>query len=341
MAAVPAVQAPEGEGPTAPFDFGAGKTDTDAILKQIEDVGYAVLRNLFAPEDIEAFLEARDWWFERPAAGGTPGYCKYDYPKKVVQSSLLGPASLRMILDERLIGMIERYSGSPVVVSESFTKLDRAVDYIYFPAHADYFEGYHPSEASRHVRLSAEQMSAPLGLSYVMYHHETHSGAFCFADGSHKLGAKLGGTLDDYPAAEREAVMANWSRLDGQAGDVVLFDPRGFHGQDQPSQVDRMVTITRYWRTDIFGRCQHRPMPVYVNDLAGLSARQLETLGLGAESLTPLDKDHHARFRLRRLPYRLATLVIEHAYDWDHLKRRLRPAYTKARGLLGSRSERD
>ena len=180
-------------------------------------------------------------------------------------------------------------------------------------------------------------MAGPLGLSYVMYHHDTASGAFCFAPGSHKLGAPLGGRLDSYPKAQREEVERSWTRLDGRAGDVVLFDPRGFHGQDQPSRADRMVTITRYWRTDIFGRRQHRPMPVYINDLEGFSPHQLSTLGVGAASLTPLVSDHHGRFRLRKLPYRLATMAIEHAYDLDHLKNRLRPTYVKLRGLLTGR----
>lgn len=339
MAAVSAVKAPERAGAPEIFDFAAGAPDAGAILAQLDALGYAVLRNLFAADDLAAFLAARERWFARPAAGGAPGYSKYDYPKKVVQTSLLGPAALRMILEPRLIGLIERYCGASVVVSESFTKLDRAVDYVYFPAHSDYFEGYLSSESSSRAPLTAEDMAGPLGLSYVMYHHDTASGAFCFAAGSHKQGARLGGMLDAYPEDERDAVLRGWTRIDGRAGDIVLFDPRGFHGQDQPSRADRHCTITRYWRIDVFGRVQHRPMPVYVNDLAGLTPGQLETLGLGAASLTPLEADHHGRFKLRRLSYRLATLAIEHAYDLDHLKRRLRPAYVKARALLGGKRE--
>ena len=218
-----------------PLDFATALADGDTILERIAESGFVVLRGVFAPQDFEAFLEARRWWFKNPAAGGTPGYCKFDYPKKVVQTSLLGAPALRMILDERLIDLIERYSGESVVVSESFTKLDRSVDYVYFPAHADYFQGYRSNPASGLDGLSAELMAEPLGLSHVVYHHDTSSGAFCYAAGSHKHGARLGGMLYDYPEEEQAQVLSSWTRVDGKAGDMVLFDPRGFHGQDQPS----------------------------------------------------------------------------------------------------------
>lgn len=332
-----AIMERQDHGAPGAIDFSGAEPDSEAILRQIEETGFVLLRNAFRPEDFEAFIESRRWWFKRPAAGGTPGYCKFDYPKQVVQTSLLGAAALRMILDERLIGLIERYSGGPVVVSESFTKLDRAVDYVYFPPHADYFEGYRSNPASDLEGLSPELMAGPLGLSFVMYHHDTSSGAFCYAAGTHKLGQRHGGMIYYYPEDEQERIMESWTRLDGRAGDVVLFDPRGFHGQDQPSHADRYVSITRYWRTDIFGRRQHRPMPVYVNDLAGFSERQLQTLGLGASSLMPLENDHHAGFKKRRLAYRLATALIDHAYDLDYVKQRLRPAYVKLRSWLGGR----
>ena len=337
MSTMATARAPEAVPDPVSFDFASAAPAAASILGQIEARGYAVLRNLFAPDHLAAFIESREWWFRHPAAGGVPGYCKFDYPKKVVQSSLLGAPSLRMMLDERLIDLIERYSGAPVVISESFTKLDQAVGYVYFPAHADYFQGYRSNPASGLEGLSAEQMAAPLGLSYVMYHHETSAGAFCYAAGSHLLGATQFGMISEQSQEMQAEVQRNWTRIDGQAGDVVLFDPRGIHGQDQPSHVDRYVTITRYWRTDIFGRRQHRPMPVYVNDLDGFNERQLETLGIGAASLMPLKADHHAGFRHRKLAYRLATAVVDHAYDLDYLKRRVRPAYVRLRSLLRGR----
>ncbi len=316
------------------FDFAADQIDDHELLRQLRDRGYAVLRNVFPREQLEGMFRAREWWFQAPAVGGAPGYCKFDFEKKVVQTSLLGKDSLQILLNERLLDIIELYTGHEVILSESFTKLDRGVDYVYFPTHTDYAPGYRPSSHYDEISLTREDMELPLGLSYALYHHDTTEGAFCFCAGSHKLYAFRGGMLTDYPKDEQAEIRSTWTRLDGRAGDMVLFDPRGFHGQDQPTTKSRIATISRFWRTDIFGRRQARPVPVYTMDLEGLTDRQLRVLGIGAQSLTPLQFDHHGGFRKRKRAYRLAINLIEHAYDIDHLKRRLQPLRSAAKRLL-------
>ncbi len=325
---------PETTAPGRIIDWGNGPRDLEAVAEEIRERGYAVLRNAFPTECLERMFASRDWWFRAPAAGGAPGYCKFDYEKRVVQTSLLGRDSLRILLDEDILDLIERYTGHEVVLSESFTKLDRSVDYVYFPPHSDYMPDYRPSSHFDKIRATAEDMKHPLGLSYVLYHHDTTAGAFCYCAGSHKLGAHRGCQVTDYPEDERRAIMSTWTRLDGRKGDIVVFDPRGFHGQDQPSAANRYVTISRFWRTDIFGYHQARPLPVYTMDLAGLSERQLSVLGIGAQSLTPLEFDHHAGFKKRRRAYAIVTKLIEHAYDLDYAKKRLQPLRSRLRRLL-------
>ena len=222
-----------------------------------------------------------------------------------------------------------------MILSESFTKLDRGVNYVYFPPHTDYAPGYRPSSFFDELRVSKEDMKQPLGLSYVLYHHDTSEGAFCYADGSHNLQAHRGGLLSDYSTEEQAEILKTWTRLDGKAGDLVLFDPRGFHGQDQPTTTSRYSTITRFWRTDVFGRRQARPVPVYTMDLEGLSPRQLRVLGIGASSLTPLEHDHHAGFKKQRRAYAIATKLIEHSYDLRYLRKRLAPLRSTVKRILG------
>ena len=57
-------------------------------------------------------------------------------------------------------------------------------------------------------------------------------------------------------------------RCDGQAGDLVLFDDRGFHGPDQPTNADRTVILLDYYRVDTLGRVQVS-MPIWSSDIAG------------------------------------------------------------------------
>ena len=138
----------------------------------------------------------------------------------------------------------------------------------------------------------------------------------------------------DYGPDEQDEIRKHWVRIDGQAGDLVLFDPRGFHGQDQPTCKSRFATVSRFWRTDVFGRRQVRPVPVYTMDLQGLTDRQLRTLGIGAPSLTPLEHDHHAGFKKRQLPYKLAVTLIEHSYDLRYLRRRVQPLRSAVKRML-------
>ena len=184
------------------------------ISEALRERGYVLLNNACPVDDFQAFLRSRDWWFKAPAVAGVPGYCKFDFEKKVVQTSLLGDASLRLLLNEMMLDLIESYVGHEVILSESFTKLDRGVNYVYFPPHTDYAPGYRPSSFFDELRVSKEDMKQPLGLSYVLYHHDTSEGAFCYADGSHNLQAHRGGLLSDYSTEEQAEILKTWTRSD-------------------------------------------------------------------------------------------------------------------------------
>ena len=59
-------------------------------------------------------------------------------------------------------------------------------------------------------------------------------GAFCYALGTHEFMAPLGPNLSAYPEPQQSEIREKIVRIEGRAGDVILFDDRGFHGPDQP-----------------------------------------------------------------------------------------------------------
>ena len=53
-----------------------------------------------------------------------------------------------------------------------------------------------------------------------------------------------GQKLKPYPKELKNKILENMYKCKGLAGDLVLFDDRGFHGPDQPSLKDRKVIIS-------------------------------------------------------------------------------------------------
>jgi len=166
-------------------------------------------------------------------------------------------------------------------------------------------------------------MQNVIGIGGALYLHDTSDGAFFFCDGTHKLMSPRGQDLRKYPKHERDDILARRVRCDGKKGDLVLFDDRGFHGPDQPSQTSRLVILLDYYRVATFGRTQVSPMPIWSTDLAKMNARQLRAAGAGAEYLVSPLENTQGRFARNPL-YGLIGKAIELSYVLQHWKANLR-----------------
>jgi len=308
------------------FDVSAGGF-ARAVSRSLDERGFAVLRGLFTPETVAEVMGSVRRFSQNPALAGVPGYCKVDHPKRLISPYSVGGAAVDMILDERVIDLIEDHMKSECVLAEANVKIDEGVGYVYFPMHADFSIGWRKGTNSD-FELTREQLEQPIGIGGAIYLEDTTEGAFCYCEGTHKMLAPRGPNIDTYPADERRAVLGKMVRIDGKAGDFVIFDDRGFHGPDQPSRARRTVILVDYYRVDTFGHTLVSPVAVWSSDIGRLSKKQLRVLGVGAGAMVEPDAYMSTRFR-RNPVYGVARLLVQNAYLWPHFKNKLRSKLTR------------
>ena len=300
------------------FDLGAQEYDRDAAIRMLDEQGFIVLRNAFQRESVAYTIEAVADYTRRPAVAGVPGYWKVDHPKKIFNPCLLGGPVFDLLLNEKVIELVETYMDSECVLAEANVKVDEPVGYEYFPLHSDFTIGWKKNPDAEEG-LTAENLADPVGVGAAIYLHDTTEGAFSYCVGTHKQLPLRGADLADYPPDERRRIEATKKRIDGKSGDLVLFDDRGFHGPDQPSGARRTVILLDYYRVKTFGFRQVSPMPIWSCDLTRLSPRQLRVFGAGADYMVAPEEYMGARFRRNRL-YGIVTRLIENAYLLTHFK---------------------
>ncbi len=311
----------------AVFDVKAPDFDRAAVRESLAKRGFAILRNLFDPQLVAESADRIRSFAENPAIAGVPGYIKVDHPKRMFSPFAVGGPLVDLVLNEQVIDLVEAHMNSECVLAEANVKIDEGVDYVYFDLHADFSVGWRKSAATDFV-LDDAGLDDPIGVGGALYLHDTQEGAFCYCEGSHLLKAPRGPDLADYPAAERDALLASKRRLEGQAGDFVLFDDRGFHGPDQPSRSQRTVILVDYYRVNTFGYTQVAPMPVWTSDLGRLSGKQMRVLGAGADHMVSPQDYMGTRFRRNRL-YPVIRFLVEHAYTLDHWKNKAKAVFQR------------
>jgi hypothetical protein len=295
------------------------------VRRALSERGFAVVRDLFSSEMMADLNERVDRMSRQPAIAGALGYAKVDHPKRLMSPYAIGGPAVDMILDERIITLVEAHMGSECVLAETNVKIDEPVGYTYFPMHADFSEGW--TKEKDGFGLTAEHLKDPIGIGGAIYLHDTTEGAFSYCEGTHVLMAPRGPDLDKYPDDERRDILARYVRIEGKTGDFVLFDDRGFHGPDQPSFSRRTVILVDYYRVATFGRKLVSPVAVWSTDLGRLSPKQLRVMGVGAGFMVPPERYMLTRFRRSRM-YDVTKFLIENAYLWSHMKSKVRERLT-------------
>ena len=306
------------------FDVTAGGFSWKAAEGHLREHGFIALRSMFPPEKTDYVVAAVNEVLKRPAMAGGVGFYQKDYAKKLYDPLLLGGPTVDLVVDERVLDLVDSYTGSECIVAEMNMKHDLGVNELYFPMHSDFSAGWTLGKSNPdNVTLTAEDMKRPIAVGAMVYLHNTKEGAFCYCAGTHHLGAPRGTDPSKYPDDERRRITEKLIRVEGQKGDLVLFDDRGFHGPEQPVPVSRTVLIFDYYNVAVFGRMTKTPFPVFLNDLGHLTPRQLRALGLGAGAMIPYSRYHTRKFsgsgHFRRL-----SRLLDLSFGADKWKRKLR-----------------
>jgi hypothetical protein len=316
------------------FDVRAENYSPAQVVVAMRRRGFAVLRNLFSEVQVDEIIAASEKILRRPETTGVPGYFKVDYPKKVAYSTTLNASALNVLLDDRIVDVLEQYMESPIILFETFLKHDLGSNYVYDPIHSDFEVGWYKSARGEAKPLTDEDMGLPLGVGTMFYMHDTTEGALGYCDGTHEWRTPLGKHVANYPTEDREILKNLFVRIDGRKGDLVLFDKRGFHAPAHPTRSPRTAIQAAYLRVKTFGRIQVTPLPVFTSDLGKFTQTQLDVLGCGASYLVPTNEYKHTRFK-KNLLYPLVCWIIENAYFVSYVKRRIGIALGRERQSRG------
>ena len=300
----------------------ANGLDQGAVVECLRDRGFCIIRGLFSETLLDQVIVRANFYLSRPAIAGAPGYWKKDYQKKLVNPFTLGGPTLDVLLDERVIDIIEHVLGSECILAETMLKFDIATPYVYFPMHSDFAIGWAKSTKIKRV-LNADDLQEAVGIGGALYLDDTDEGAFAYCDGTHFLMSPKGQKLTSYSKAEQSIIQSRKVCCTGNRGDLVLFDDRGFHGPDQPSKKDRTVILLDYFSVDKIGRLQVSPMPIWSNDIANMSPKQSRVAGVGAQYMVDPTEYTHTNFR-KTFYYRLMSYFLSIAYFSQHLKMKLK-----------------
>jgi ectoine hydroxylase-related dioxygenase (phytanoyl-CoA dioxygenase family) len=302
--------------------------DRHSVCAAIAEDGFALIKKPFPASWIDDLVRRADIVNDSPAIGGAVGYQVVDFPRKVLNPcTVLGGPVLDLMLHHSLLDVVEELMGSECILAQAGMRYDKGVGYNYFPLHSDFAAGWTHGEQ---FVLQQTHMERVLSVGCLLYLTPSREGAFCYLRGTHRLHAPKGSEWSNYSSDEQASMIANRVRVDGELGDLVMFDPRGFHGPDLPSSKPRLALIFHFYNTEVFGRRQLAPFPVYAADLGRLSPRQLRVLGVGAETF--YDPLRFMGNRIRRTnAYRISRILVANAFLSEHLRRKLRATWLTLR----------
>ena len=263
-------------------------------LNILSNHGIVCLRNVHDGPTFNRFCNDVNKKLESPSILGSRGYYQKDTHKRLLDFLMLGDDGLQILLNEDLINIVEEYLGDDSLLSEGFVKHDFGDNSRYFSIHAHYTD---------YCIKDTESRPHSIGLAH--YLHKTKAGAFCYALGTHKWDTPHGADPDQYPKEMQNKIRGSMRRIEGEMGDVLIFDHRGFHAPEQPVDVSRTAIISVMHSKDLYGNNIKESFPVFPYSLSKLSQKQIRVLGVGAEKsyITP-DNHHLYSFNKLETPYK-------------------------------------
>ena len=253
-------------------------------LESLKKEGVIVLRNLLESKTIDKINFSSNKILLKPNILGTVGYYQIDPFKKVYDAFLLGEEVINAIVNEKIINLIETYTGDKILIGGAYLKHDMGANEVYFPYH-------------RHTGADlTNRKNRPYGCGIVLYVHDTEEGAFCYSVGSHKLSLEENDVAEMDKHPNLEELKNNLRRINGKAGDIVIFDENGFHGPEQPTKKPRTVILGSYQLAKYTNNKTRHAFPVVMSDLKNLTNTQLRCMGLGTGTNLSYENVNYRKF---------------------------------------------
>lgn len=284
--------------------------DVESGIESLKTNGITCLRGFPNPSDLDTLVRKTQDMLAAPAIYGTQGFYQKDRHKKIYEAFLLGEEALRILLDKRLLDIVEGYLQSDILIQEMIVKHDLGDNELYFPIHTH--TGSYRTKTS----------PGPFSVGIMLYTHDTEEGAFCFSPGTQNWDSVHGSDPSNYPKEMQDQIFQNMIRVAGKRGDIVLFDHRAFHGPQQPVTTPRTVFLGGFHNAEDHGGKTKCPVAVYSTHLRVLSERQKRVLGISsAGSVLEAEEMHYNSFaRENPTAYKLAHMIVSASYSAKNLK---------------------
>ncbi|OUX17156.1 MAG: hypothetical protein CBE11_00255 [Rickettsiales bacterium TMED251] len=306
-----------------------------------EENGFLLLRGLTNKDSVKNLSLRVENIFTLPSAGGAFGFSKKDHYRKYIYPPLaMGKPVYEIVLNKKLIKVVENYIGSEPIISELHIKKDDPVPNVYFPLHVDIYPGWTQGEdnninLNNKTPVKPKYMKNKLGVGCLIYLDDCglDRGNFMFSKGTQKNIYLKGGKLEDYSDKEKKDILDNIVHLNGKAGDVVLFDDRGWHGPNQPAKKSRSVIEVDFTNAKFFGRWQKVDLQVPISSMEYLDQKQIRVLGKGAKALYNSNTLNYKQYKVQgfnRSPfYKLVVMLINNGFIIQYVKDLIKHYFAK------------
>lgn len=290
-------------------DVTASGFSWDGARAQLERDGVIVLRHIYDPATVDFVADRGKWFLSRPNLLGSIGYYRKNYATRFCDPLLFGGKTVDLVTNPKVMDLVAKYVNGDCYLAEFNLKHDDGINELYFPLHSDFSPGWKLRNDPANPELTATDMEKPFAVGGAVYLHDTTEGAFCYAPGTHLMGAPHGANVAKYPREMRKNIEDALVRIEGKKGDLILFDDRGFHGPQQPTSAPRTVLLFDYYSRATFQGRTKTPIPMLLPDLGHLDQRQLQWLGLGAGIMIPFHEYHVRQFSRSRHFSRLSRVA--------------------------------
>ncbi len=294
-------------------------TDIESGLQSLNDNGITCIRGFPNADALERLITKTNKMLETPSIYGSQGYYQKDRHKKIYEAFLLGEDAHEILLDERILDIVEGYLGTQSLIQEMIVKNDLGDNELYFPMHAH----------TGSYRVTKND--GPFSVGIMLYTHDTEEGAFCYSPGTHNWNFPHGSDPYKYPKDMQKEIFDNMILVAGKKGDIVLFDHRGFHGPQQPVTKPRTVFLGGFHNAFDHGNKTKCPVAVYTTDLRNLNERQKNVLGLSSQgAIISAEELHYNTFkRDNPLAYKLADKAVKSYFKAQTFKGKIKKLLKK------------
>ncbi|MBC7879139.1 MAG: phytanoyl-CoA dioxygenase family protein [Anaerolineales bacterium] len=237
----------------------------DQQLKQLDEQGYLIFKNMLSSSQIEALLGwLEELWAKEGDSAGEENYIEVGV-RRLANLANKGDIFRGIYAHPQILEVIETIIGPDMRASMVNARDVPPNTGVRMSFHMDSDKG-RARDATGYSAATAIWMLDPFTVE---------NGATAFVPGSHLLGKSPKEVLSDLNASHPDEII-----IEGQSGDVLVFNGHGWHaGRPNLTNGHRRAILVHYLRADV-PRPENRRQHVEPENQTELTPLERELLGL-------------------------------------------------------------